>query len=235
MLMKKGGYSLLDYIWIDDRSPILKQLPSNFKSAAILLHPFIQMPSGWEVIKRENTCQHIYPSNEEASTIGNPVSWRQIMSYSGLESYRALALALLTSICALKKDYKREDLSNKLNSSLKPDLYYPTDDSTSVFLLDRLLKVLSSKGACRLYYLDPILDNCGELNINETTALDISNLLYKEIIVTDENRDFAFMSLYESFTTLLFARDKNIEHIVRSMNCEAIICDETTFINWYFK
>ncbi|WP_375545266.1 DUF2711 family protein [Niallia taxi] len=235
MLMKKGGYSLLDYIWIDDRSPILKQLPSNFKSAAILLHPFIQMPSGWEVIKRENTCQHIYPSNEEASTIGKSVSWRKIMSYSGLESYKALALALLTSICALKKDYKREDLSNKLNSSLKPDLYYPTDDSTSVFLLDRLLKVLSSKGACRLYYLDPILDNCGELNINETTALDISNLLYKEIIVTDENRDFAFMSLYESFTTLLFARDKNIEHIVRSMNCEAIICDETTFINWYFK
>ncbi|MGG0740077.1 DUF2711 family protein [Niallia taxi] len=226
---------MLDYIWIDDKTPILKQLPSKFKSAAILLHPFIQMPSGWEELTKQNTCQHVHPSNEEVYTIGKPLSWGEIMSYSGLESYKAVALALLTSICALRKEYKREDLSYKLNSNLKSDIFYPTDDSTSVLLLASLQKVLSSKGANKLYYFDPILDNNGEFNLNETTSLDISNLLYKEIIVTDENRDFAFMSLYESFATLLFAKDKNIEHIVQSMNCEAIVCDETTFINWYFK
>ncbi|GMB75753.1 hypothetical protein BCER1_21540 [Bacillus cereus] len=40
---------MLDYIWLDDKSPILEQLPRNFKSAAILLHPFIQMPLEWEI------------------------------------------------------------------------------------------------------------------------------------------------------------------------------------------
>lgn len=26
----RGGFILLDYIWLDDKSPILGQLPSNF-------------------------------------------------------------------------------------------------------------------------------------------------------------------------------------------------------------
>jgi len=230
----KGGEYLLDYIWFNDQSPVLKQLPSNFKSAAILLHPFVQMPLGWEESMRKTPCEHIYPSNYDALTIGKPVSWREIMSYSGLDSYNALALALLTSIYALKKDYKEVDLSNKLNSNLKSDLYFPTDDSTSVFLLHSLLKVLGSRGASKLYYLDPILENRGILNINDATPLDICNLCDKELIVTDENMDFAFMSLYESFTTLFFTKDKNIEQIVQTMNGEAVICDQKTFINWYF-
>ena len=50
----RGGYILLDYILLDDKSPILAQLPSTFKSAAILLHPFVQMPLGWEKSMRKN-------------------------------------------------------------------------------------------------------------------------------------------------------------------------------------
>jgi len=30
-----GGFPLLDYIWLDDKSPILRQLPNNFNAAAI--------------------------------------------------------------------------------------------------------------------------------------------------------------------------------------------------------
>jgi len=55
---------LLDYIWIDGDLPILSQLPNDFNSAAILFHPFIQMPSGWEKSKRANPYQHIYPNDE---------------------------------------------------------------------------------------------------------------------------------------------------------------------------
>jgi hypothetical protein len=43
-----------DYIWYDEKSPILSQLPKNFKSAAILLHPLIQMPLRWEKNKFTN-------------------------------------------------------------------------------------------------------------------------------------------------------------------------------------
>lgn len=226
---------MLDYIYIDDKFPILNQLPDNFKSAAILLHPFVQMPSGWENTKRENPYQHLYPSEEEMLNLGKPVFWREMITCSGLKSYKELALALLTSIGAFKKEYRREDLADKLNSSLKPDLFYPTEDSTSVFMLDGILKILASKGASEFYFSEPIFDNSGLLNINNITSLEICDLSSSEMLLTDENMDFAFMSLYDSFTTLFFAKDENMEHIVHSMNWEIVLCDEQTCISWYLK
>ncbi len=226
---------MLDYIWLNDRSPILKQTRRHFKSAAILLHPFVQMPSGWEKTVRKTSYEHIYPSDEEILTIGKPISWQEIMSSCSLISYNELAIALKASISALRKEFKREDLANKLNSNLNQDLFYPTEDSTSLFLLDRLMKIIGSKGANQLYFSAPIFENCGFLDIHDTAPLDICNLSCNELIVTDENMDYAFMSLYDSFITLLLAKEESIEHIVQSMNFEAILCDQRTFINWYSK
>nr|WP_203288175.1 DUF2711 family protein [Metabacillus sp. cB07] len=225
---------MLDYIWVDDKSPILKQLPKNFKSAALLLHPFVQMPSGWEGNVRKTPYEHIYPSNEEIFNIGKPISWREIMNLSGLKSYKEIAVALLTSTGALKKEYERADLASKLNSSLNQDLYYPAEDSTSIFLLENLLTVLYSKGAHKLYFSEPTFGNSGSLNLYDTTLIEICNLSGNELIVTDENMDNAFMSLFDSFATLLITNEENIEHTVQLMNCEAVVCTKNTFIDWYF-
>jgi Protein of unknown function (DUF2711) len=45
-------FSLLDYIRLDTKCTILSQIPDNFSSAAILLHPFVEMPSGWTQRKK---------------------------------------------------------------------------------------------------------------------------------------------------------------------------------------
>ena len=109
---------MLDYIWLDDKSPILEQLPSNFKSAAILLHPFVQMPLGWENSVRKRPYEHIYPSAEEIIQNGKSVSWKEIMSYSGLNSYTELAIAMLTSSNAFSEEYKRDDLAKSYIQTL---------------------------------------------------------------------------------------------------------------------
>ena len=137
---------MLDYIWLDDKSPILEQLPRNFKSAAILLHPFIQMPLEWEKSVRKRPYEHIYPSAEEIIYNGKSVSWKEMMSCSGLHSYADLAMAMLTSISALSEEYKREDLAEKLHSNLKRSLL--SNRRLYVYiLLHKLLKLLGSKGA----------------------------------------------------------------------------------------
>ena len=115
---------MLDYIWINDQSSIVRQLPSGFQAAAILFHPFVQMPVGHG--------DHKYPSNEELIQAGQPISWEQVMAESGLRTREELAYALLTSICALKKEYARLDLSERLNANMKPYRGYPTEDCTSV-------------------------------------------------------------------------------------------------------
>ncbi|HDR4898946.1 TPA: DUF2711 family protein [Bacillus cereus] len=225
---------MLDYIWLDDKSSILEQLPSTFKSAAILLHPFVQMPLGWEKSVRKRPYEHIYPSAEEIIHNGKSVSWKEMMSYSGLHSYAELSMTMLISIGAFTEEYKREDLAKKLYSNFKKDLYYPTEDYTSIFLLHKLLKLLGSKGAKNLYFSEPILDTNGLLEVNNTTPLDIWDISNNELIITGEDNEYAFMSIFDSFTTLLLAKEENIEYIVHSMNVEAVICDKKMMINWYF-
>ena len=73
----RGGYILLDYIWLDDKSPILEQLPRNFKSAAILLHPFIQMPLGWEKSVRKDHMSTSILALKKSFIMGNPFLGRK--------------------------------------------------------------------------------------------------------------------------------------------------------------
>ncbi|MCU7766407.1 DUF2711 domain-containing protein [Priestia megaterium] len=218
---------MLDYIRLDWDLPILSQLPNGFKSAAILLHPFIQMPSGWEKSKRENPYQHIYPSDEEMFNLGEPISWKEVMSKSNLRSYKELSVALQTLTNTSSDEYK------KLASYLKanPDFYYPEEDRTSLFILNSLLKILCSKGANTLYFSEPIHDTNGSFKVNDMSSLEIANLSPNESIITDENMDFAFMGIYDSFITLLLAKDTNIEDTIKSLNLEALICDKETYLN----
>jgi len=218
---------LLDYIRLDWDLPILSQLPNGFKSAAILLHPFIQMPSGWEKSKRENPYQHIYPSDEEMFNLGEPISWKEVMSKSNLRSYKELSVALQTLTDTSSDKYKKLASYIKVN----PDFYYPEEDRTSLFILNSLLKILCSKGANTLYFSEPIHDTNGSFKINDMSSLEIANLSPNESIITDENMDFAFMGIYDLFITLLLAKDTNIEDTIKSLNLEALICDKETYLN----
>lgn len=226
---------MIDYIWLDDKSPIINQLPRSFKSAAILLHPFIQMPLGWEQNKRKNEYEHIYPTDKEILLGGKPVSWETIIHQSGLKNPEEMAVALKTSIGALRREYAREDLAEKLNSSIKSGLYYPNEDFPSVFLITDLIKVLSSKRATQLSYSDPLLDQSGVLKIKHINSLEICELSLNELMIMDENMDFAFMNVFDSFITILMVKEDNINDIVKSMNWEAIVCDKNTYVNWYSK
>ncbi|MCU5224616.1 MULTISPECIES: DUF2711 family protein [Bacillus cereus group] len=80
----------------------------------------------------------------------------------------------------------------------------------------------------------PIFDTNGLLEVDNTTPLDIWDISNNELIITSEDNEYAFMSIFDSFTTLLLAKEENIEYIVQSMNVEAVICDKKTMIDWYF-
>ena len=226
---------MLEYIWFDDKSPILNQLPKNFKSAAILLHPFIQMPLGWEKSKRKNEFEHIYPTDQEILQSGKPISWETMRKQSGLNNLEELAIALKSSIGALNENYLRKDLAKKLVACIKDDLYYPYEDFPSVFLITDLLNVLSSKGAKQLSYSDPLLDKSEIVDVNQLDPLKIFELALNELLITDENMDFAFMNVYDSFITIIMGKDDTLNDIVKTMSLEAIICDKNTYINWYSK
>lgn len=84
---------------------------------------------------------------------------------------------------------------------LHPDLYLPSDDVTSPFLIPGLLDVFRSKGIKRCTYYEPVEEK-GIFSLNQTAASDVCGLLRADMIIADEKRRAAFMSIYDSFTTL---------------------------------
>ncbi|QKS73058.1 DUF2711 family protein [Paenalkalicoccus suaedae] len=226
---------MLDGVWIDNESPILEQVSKEFNSAAFLFHPFVQMPNGWTASKKQHSYQHIYPNDEEILHLGKPVTWNHMLDKSGLSSRKELALALMTSIGALMGKYAKDDLAEMLRKSIETDLYYPGEDRATVFMLSSFLNVLAFIGSKKVYIIDQFLGENTKVNIEETTPLEISSSLPFASILTDENEQYAFMSMYDSFTTLFLSTEKDINHLVQAMNWEAFICDKNTHVGWFLR
>jgi len=225
---------MLNYIWLDDSRPILEQIKDKFNSAIIITNPFIQMPNGWAARKRSSPYEHIYPTDEEVISLGQPVKWGTIRKITELDSYDEISWALKTSISAYKKEYAREDLAEKLLSKLtNNDLFFPNEDMISHFIINDIIQIYLSLGVKTIQYSDPINDIDGELNLLEVTSLDICNLASKEIIITDQAHSIAFMSVYDSFITLMLTNVQNPIEIVKENGWEAIVCSQDTKINWY--
>ncbi|KAA9005018.1 DUF2711 family protein [Paenibacillus spiritus] len=219
----------MNYIWFSYEKPILDQLPHPFTEAAILLNPFIQMPVGWTDSKARSEYDHVYPDLEESIQLGRPKPWKEVMQDTGIQSYEELVMALKTSISALKKEFSRPDLAALLNNNLHKDLYYPREDKISEFLISDILDVFSSSGADTIIYSDPILDQDGTLLINNVTAKEICELAPTEIILTDEGMQFAFLSVYDSFITVLLSKEKKLKEVIDKKKWEAVICKPKTY------
>lgn len=224
--------SLLETLHFEEGVPILRQLPKPFTSAAFLLHPFVLMSDGWEEQKRKRPYEHIYPSDEEIIAMGRPVSWKTVMTVCGLRSEKETALALMSAVTALREEYALPESAELLNRLHHPDLYLPSDDVTSPFLIPGLLDVFRSKDIERCTFYEPI-EAEGLFSLNQTAASDVCGLLRADMIISDEKRRAAFMSIYDSFTTLFLMEEQDMPTVIRAMSWEAVICSDTACINWY--
>lgn len=223
--------SLLETLHFEEGVPILRQLPKPYTSAAFLLHPFVRMPDGWEEQKRKRPYEHMYPSDEEIIAMGRPVSWKSVMTVCGLRSEKETALALMSAVMALRDEYAHPE-SAELFNRLHPDLYLPSDDVTSPFLIPGLLDVFRSNGIKRCTFYEPI-EAEGLFSLKQTSPSDVCGLLQADMIIADEKRRAAFMSIYDSFTTLFLMEDQDMPSVIRAMSWEAVICSDTMCINWY--
>ncbi|WP_145035813.1 DUF2711 family protein [Paenibacillus sp. Y412MC10] len=226
---------MLDYIWIDDETSILNQVKGQYKYALIITNPFIQMPQGWYNNKKISGLEYTYPTNEEIIEYGKPVLWSQILKLTELEDLRSLALAMKTYISALNKFYARSDLMEKLKLGLQEDVYLPNEDKISQFLIPTIIEVFKSRGITKIQYSEPIFDTSGEILVDDITIQNFYEMAPSEIIVTDETNDTAFLSVYDSFITLMLTNDINTKETILSAGWEAIGCNEDTMINWYLK
>lgn len=214
---------MLKYIWLDFSKPILPQLPAPFRSAALLFHPFIEMPKWWVLkYKRDD----FYPTNEEILQYGTPVTWSRICEICKFPTIDVLLFALMSNIFALSDQFERQDLATQLSKNLPETIFIPNSDVTSPFLWKHFIDLLKSTGSNSLYWTDPIHSQSMTFPIGYADPLHLSQLSTHVLLVSGDPTRFAFMSQYDSFVTVFLSSEESIEPLIEHYQFEAIICDE---------
>lgn len=67
-------------------------------------------------------------SPDEILKLAKPIAWGDMVKRCGLATVEELALALNTSIGALKKEFQRADLTDKLKQHIDTDVFFPGED-----------------------------------------------------------------------------------------------------------
>lgn len=173
----------MEYIWIEDETPINDQIIDRYRSAAILLNPFVEMSEEY-VGQIQN--KDIGPHPSEVIVHGKAISWSAVLGRTGLDSYEQLEIALQTSIGALNWQYANEDLAERLLQSLPPCLFMPDEDTISEFFLRDFCQYLQERNKTKLCYHDPLTDNRGVIDLKDCEIDEIYDLFVTEMYICDD-------------------------------------------------
>lgn len=176
----------MDYIWLNQNldTPILEQASGEFRSAALLFHPFVQMPNKWADNKRQHPSDYVFPTIEEQLSLGTPIRWNDMLKKSELKSYEQLAISLLTSISALNEATANEQWATELNEALNDDLFSPPEDTISVYLFEQMIALFQQMGSRHIHYTNPILNNNGKVEIASATPERLAKITRNVCLLT---------------------------------------------------
>ncbi|MCH7322577.1 DUF2711 domain-containing protein [Solibacillus sp. MA9] len=215
----------MHYIWIEHIDPILSQIPDYYKSAALILHPFVEMP--------EHFIQ--YPTTEQQMQYGKPVRWETICQLCHFKRKEDVLLALLSDSDALLEPYARPDLVEQLHKYLPKNIFFPTSDETSPLLWPAFLKLLIKSNSKKLYWSSPIIQQSSVLPLDFVEPELFVNLPEQELLVSNETMSIVWLSRFDSFVTTYLSNTALNVPLLKSLALETIICDENTPLWFWVK
>jgi hypothetical protein len=120
----------------------------KFECAFVVLHPFIWLPA--------ETAPHVnrYPSGEQIRAYGQKYSWVKVAAEAGLHSWPKLNQALLTSIGALRAEFRDELAMYALHKSLEHrSIWMPGEGGFEPLLQRELLLIFTGAGFNELIFV----------------------------------------------------------------------------------
>lgn len=215
----------MHFFWIEHIDPILSQIPDYYKSAALILHPFVEMPERFTD----------YPTTEQQMQYGKPIPWETVCQLCHFKRKEDVLLALLTDSDALLEPFARPDLAEQLHKHLPEHIFYPTSDETSPLLWPAFLKLLIKNKSKKLYWSSPIIQQSSVLPLDFVDPQLFVNLPEQELLVSNETLSTVWLSRFDSFVTTYLSSTVLDEQLLKSLGLETIICNEHTPLWFWVK
>ncbi|MBI9015549.1 MAG: DUF2711 family protein [Clostridiales bacterium] len=213
-----------------EKDKILNQMRDRYTSAAILFHPFVQVNRSTNAFEKDG---ELYPSTKEILTNTLRCRWQSINEYLRFNSFDELELGLKSSNGSLNKNYANFDFANRLERKLPKNIFLPNSDQISEYILQDIFDYFIKKDKERFFWKDPLTGNSGFRNTKGLDLDSIYNCFLSEMFIEDENKEFALLSVYDSFYTILYSSEDKIDEILNTINVDYKKCDNETTDHWY--
>ncbi|EDL66512.1 hypothetical protein BSG1_04130 [Bacillus sp. SG-1] len=188
------------------------------------------MPDGW-VSDKSAKYNVYYPVKEDILQYGTPVSWKEMMKISGLKRVGEVAFAMHARLFGGFAKNSHHRMLSKLEAAMDTSLFYPEEDELSLFLLEPIRKLFSSKGARKIEYMS-MMDGGGSLDILNASIEDLSNLCTGPVTVKDENADFVLTCYFDGNAALFFSKEENLHDLLAGTGLEGVIYKRDTPLAW---
>ncbi len=216
----------------EEKDSLLATLPKGYTSAAKIFYPFVKMPKDWK--PRKSAIPHrYYPVKEDILKFGTILTWEEIRRKSGLKSIAEMSIAVTAAITGgeiCRDVYCRPELANAIDQVLGEHVYFPLEDELPILLMDDILKVLRSKGAETLQYVN-LYGEEGSFSIKNFRLDEMIKLCSEPILLTDEREEFVFTCYFDEVSALFFTKG-NCADALKGTQLEGILFDEETPLIW---
>lgn len=170
-----------------------------------------------------------YPTDDDIIKNGKIVKWEYMIKECGFNNFSEISVALRTSIGALKKDFARQDLCEKLISFCDShQIWTPTEGHFNTLIIFEIKKILKSKNLLEIIIQNEWGDEREEILVDE---LD-NKINYGIKNIYSINKEIIFSIDWDSFYFLFCSKreliDKHLDYF------EGFYCDDEISHSWEF-
>ncbi len=217
------------YLYPPYDAPLMEAYGSRFDSVFVILHPFVSVPEhiAWKATKE-------YPNDEQILTLGAKCTWAHVAAQIGLRDCAKLNQALLTSIAAIREEFRDYPACDTLKNFLESEsVWMPNEGQFETLLQLDFLDTFDAAGQEELIFVPefPIADPIQKLNLMRLRNRVISFPSHGSLVAPDAS--FLFTVDWDSFFTLFYGPREFISEVVRRQNLEGFFVTPTTEHFWF--
>ena len=223
------------HLYPTENDPVLNYFKDYFDSIFITFNPFSKL-SDYKIenFKRENIVNEKinyikgkifdknrlekYPYLEESLCdiedyfFTKKIYWKEILSLTGIENYKDLNKALMTSIGALKKELAEKELSQKLiKYSNTYRFWLPGEGSYDTLSKIDIFNCLIENKLYSINVIEEFYESSKKLDLRNITELEfIKTIEFKDYYIFSENKEILFTIDWDYFFFFICIDSKKI-------------------------
>ena len=207
---------------------VLAYYAGTFDSVYVSLSPFIQPMA----IAPSVFCSEPYPSRQKVAEACKSVTWREIMSLTGLPSLSQVDIGLRTRIGGLNKHHENKEFADRItNLADTAGIIPPAEGEHSDFLHNQVLGLFQELGHEWVWVGDEF---CTERRLHwiEDLKTEMQPTIQGHCNVLSPDKSILWTVHWDSHFSFICSSQENLNRLGIARRLEGFFCNPNTGVYW---